>query len=152
MRISTRGHYGLRAMVELANTKGSEPVALGDIAQSEHISVGYLEQIFSALKRAGLVTSTRGTKGGYQLAQPPSSVTVGDVLRVLEGPLVIAECASEIAEPGCCERERACASRVVWQRMRDSIVGVLNGTTLADLCRDQPPLLRVPVSSDSGDF
>ncbi|MBI4301097.1 MAG: Rrf2 family transcriptional regulator [Chloroflexi bacterium] len=139
MKFSSKGHYGLRAMTTLARTYGSGPVALADIAEAEQLSLGYLEQLVATLRRAGLVKGTRGVRGGYRLAAEPSSLTVGEILRVLEGPIVLAECASEIAEPGCCEREESCPSRQVWQRMRDTMVQVLDSTTLADLCRGQPP-------------
>ena len=137
MKFSTRGHYGLRAMVKLAQAYGEGPLALNDIAQAENLSEGYLEQLVAALRRAGLVKSKRGIRGGYQLTAQPSSITVGEVLRALEGPLAPVECASEVMAPGCCERETVCASRLVWQRMRDSIAQVLDSTTLADLCPER---------------
>ncbi len=135
MKLSSKGHYGLRAMTELARAYGGGPVAIADIAQTENLSVAYLEQLLAQLRRAGLVESTRGARGGYQLTRPPSAVTVGEVVRVLEGPIAPVECASEAADPGCCERVSDCASRQIWQRMRDSIAAVLDSTTLADLCR-----------------
>lgn len=137
MRVSSRGHYGLRAMVELAKGYGQGPIALSEIAQSEQIPSAYLEQLIARLRRAGLVESTRGIHGGYRLALEPARVTVGKVLRVLEGPMVLIECLSETPEGECCDREADCASRQVWQRMRDSIAQVLDSTTLADLCREE---------------
>ena len=137
MRISTKGHYGLRAMTALARAYGQGPVALAEVAGTEGLPMGYLEQLIAPLRRAGLVVSTRGTRGGYRLAMEPSAVTVSDVLRVLEGPVALAECASEEVSPGCCERELGCPSREIWQRTRESILQVWDSTTLADLCREQ---------------
>lgn len=139
MKFSTRGHYGLRAMVALARAYGQGPVALGEIARSEELSLGYLEQLVAALRRAGLVEATRGTHGGYRLAAEPARVTVGEVLRALEGPVAPVECASEVLGPAVCGREGACPTRRLWERMRDSIVQVLDSTTLADLCREGQP-------------
>ena len=139
MRVSSRGHYGLRAMVELAKAYGEGPVSLGQIAQAEKISLGYLEQLISKLRRAGLVESTRGAHGGYRLAVAPSLVMVGEVVRVLEGPIVPVECVSEQEDPSCCERTTDCPSREVWRRMRDSINEVLDSTSLADLCHADLP-------------
>lgn len=136
MKFSTRGHYGLRAMVALAQAQGQGPLALAEIARAEGLSLGYLEQLMATLRRAGLVEATRGTHGGYRLAAEPDEVTVGDVLRALEGPVAPVECASEVLGPAVCEREGACPTRRLWERMRDSIVQVLDSTTLADLCRE----------------
>ncbi len=136
MKFSTKGHYGLRAMVNLALAHGEGALTLTEIAKSEGLSLGYLEQIMATLRKAGLVEGKRGAHGGYQLTHEPASITVGNILRVLEGPIAPTQCASEVVSPGCCEREMACPSRLVWQRMRDSIANVLDSTTLADLCRE----------------
>ena len=137
MKLSSKGHYGLRAMLALAKAYGSGPVALAQIAEAERLSTGYLEQLVAKLRRAGLVQSTRGMRGGYRLACQPASVTVGEVLRALEGPIAPLECASEVANPGCCQQELGCPSKQVWERMRDSIALVLDSTTLADLCQQE---------------
>ena len=134
MKLSSRGHYGLRAMIELANSFGKGPVALAEIADQEKLSVAYLEQLFAALKKSGLVESTRGTRGGYELTRQPAQVSVGEIVRALEGPIAPVECDSEGAGARCCEREGKCPSQLVWQRMADSIAGVLDSTMLADLC------------------
>lgn len=122
-------------MTELAKSYGQGPVALGDIASAENLSVAYLEQLLAHLRRAGLVGSTRGAHGGYELTRRPEEMTVGEVVRVLEGPIAPVECVAETEDPVCCERASDCASRQVWQRVRDSILAVLDSTTLADLCR-----------------
>lgn len=138
MKFSSRGHYGLRVMVALAQAYHQGPLALGEIARSESLSLGYLEQLVSSLRRAGLVKATRGSRGGYKLVVAPSEVSVGEVLRVLEGPLAPVECASETSQPVSCRRETACPSRVLWERVRDTVADVLDSTTLADLCREMP--------------
>ena len=121
MRFSSRAHYGLRAMVELARAYETGPLALAEIARAEDLSLGYLEQLMARLRRVGLVEATRGARGGYRLIAHPSSITVGQVLRVLEGPVAPVECASE--EAGCepCEREAACSSRLIWRKIRDTL-------------------------------
>ena len=136
MKVSSKGHYGVRAMVVLARAYGGGPLALSGIAAREGLSSGYLEQLMMQLRRAGLVEGSRGAHGGYVLTEDPSRVTVGQVVRALEGPVEVAACASEVGEPNCCEKESTCASRLVWQRMKDSITQVLDSTTLADLCRN----------------
>ncbi len=137
MRFSSRAHYGLRAMVELARAYEGGTLSLGDIARSQDISLGYLEQLMAKLRRRGLVEATRGARGGYRLAARPSSVTVGQVLRALEGPVAPVECVSEEAGARHCDREAACSSRDMWRKIRDSLVDVLDTTTLADL--SEPP-------------
>lgn len=133
MRFSTRAHYGLRAMVALAGHYHEGPVALAEIARAEGLSLGYLEHLAAALRKAGLVASTRGMRGGYRLTAEPSQVRVGDVLRALEGPLAPVECATEGIPSSHCEREESCPSRPLWERLRDSVSQVMDSTTLADL-------------------
>lgn len=134
MKLSTRSHYGLRAMAELARSHGSGPLSLTEIAEAEQLSLAYLEQLIALLRRAGLVTATRGVRGGYQLARDPKLITVGDIVRVLEGPLAPVECASEEGGSSCCDRETECSTREVWVRMRESIAQVLDSTSLYDIC------------------
>ncbi|MFY9484925.1 MAG: Rrf2 family transcriptional regulator [Bacillota bacterium] len=132
MRTSTKGRYGVRAMLDLARNRDADPVPLRDIAERQGISEHYLEQLFAALRKAGLVRSVRGTKGGYQLAGDPSDITVGQILRVLEGPIGPTACVSD-DESMHCEREEACATRRLWQKVHDAISDVVDTTTLADL-------------------
>lgn len=136
MWFSSRGHYGLRAMVNLALGYGGGPVALAEIARKENLSADYLERLFARLRKAGLVESTRGVRGGYRLASEPAAITAGQILRALEGPVAPMFCASEDCGEIACEREQKCGSRLLWQRMRDSIAQVLDSTTLAELCRE----------------
>jgi Rrf2 family cysteine metabolism transcriptional repressor len=133
MKVSTRGEYGMRAMVSLARAYGSGPVALSIVAQDSAVPPAYLEQLMGSLRRAGLVASTRGAHGGYQLSRAPEDIRVGDVYRVLEGPVAPMECVSEIEPDDLCPLIDGCATRVVWLKVRDNIVEALDSTTLADL-------------------
>ncbi|MBI2952778.1 MAG: Rrf2 family transcriptional regulator [Chloroflexi bacterium] len=134
MKLSTRSHYGLMAMAALARAYGKGPLSLADIAEAEELSLAYLEQLIALLRRAGLVLATRGVRGGYELARAPQVITVGDIVRVLEGPLAPVECASEEEGSSCCDRETECATREVWVKMRESIAQVLDSTSLYDIC------------------
>lgn len=136
VKVSSKAHYGLRAMTELARAHGSGPVALSEVARAENLSQGYLEQLVAALRRAGLVEATRGAAGGYRLARPPAAITVYEVYRALEGPIALVECADDGYVAGACEREPLCASRGIWQRVRQAVEGVLSTTTLADLVHE----------------
>jgi Rrf2 family transcriptional regulator, cysteine metabolism repressor len=134
MKFSSRARYGLRAMIALAQGYSRGPISLAEISESEGISLSYLEQLMAVLRRAGLVGGTRGAHGGYQLTADPASITAGQVVRALEGPLAPAECVSEGVEPGYCRRQAVCPSKPLWEQVRDSIAQVLDTTTLADLC------------------
>ncbi len=132
MKLSTRGHYGLLAMVELARRYGRPPVSLSEIAQTGELPLPYLEQLFGSLRQAGLVEGTRGVRGGYRLTRAPSEISVGEVVRVLEGPIGPVDCAIEGENADCCSRSSACATKEMWQRVRESILEVLDNTSLAD--------------------
>lgn len=144
MKVSTRGEYGMRAMVSLAKMYGRGPVPLSAIATDSAVPPAYLEQLMGPLRRAGLVTSTRGAHGGYQLARPPRDVLVGQVYRVMEGPIAPMSCVSEETDEDLCPMFDGCATRAVWLKVRDSIAEALDSTTLADLV-EKPS--RVPASS-----
>ena len=133
MRFSNREQYGLRAMVEFARRYGAGPVSLGDIADSQDISLSYLEQIVVPLRKAGLLASWRGASGGYSLAEPPIKVTAGDVIRALEGPLVPVKCVPGNGSAACCDREGSCTARTVWRKVAERLEEALDSTTLADL-------------------
>jgi len=123
-------------MVELARRYGDGPMSLSEIARVQGISQGYLEQVASALRRAGLLISRRGAAGGYMLARKPEAITVGDVIRVLEGEIVPMTCVTD--NDTCdtpCAREGQCATRDVWLTVRMQLEETLDGTTLADLVR-----------------
>ncbi len=133
MKVSSRVHYGLRAMTRLAQSFEGGLVSLNELARSEHLPLAYLEQLVGELRRAHLVEGTRGLHGGYRLSRPPGDITVGQVYRVLEGPIAPVECTAEDYLPGACEAENGCLSRSVWARVQESILQVLDSTTLADL-------------------
>lgn len=136
MRLSARGEYGVRAMIHLALNYNEGPVPLSKVASSEEISHQFLEQIFVLLRRGGLIKSVRGVKGGYMLALPPHEVCVGDIIRVLEGPIAPVDCVSEDGGDGgaCrCDRTDDCLARHVWERLRDHINEMLDNTTLQDM-------------------
>ena len=119
MKISTKGKYGLRAMIDLAQYSEQEAVSISSIAQRQKISESYLEQLVAKLKKAGLVISIRGAAGGYRLARPASDISVGDVLRALEGDVRAVICTAQTEEG--CEGEELCVTKYVWQRINASI-------------------------------
>jgi Rrf2 family protein len=132
MKISTRGRYGLRAMVDLAIYSANEPVSIHSIAERQQISDSYLEQLIGKLKRAGLVSSVRGATGGYQLAKKPEEISAGDILRVLEGDLMSVTCGND-EEAECCEASDYCVTRYVWHKVHEGIISAVDHLTLAEL-------------------
>ena len=134
LQVSQRAHYGLRAMTQLAKAYGEGPLSLADIAGVERLPAGYLEQLAIPLRKAGLIEGTRGAHGGYRLARPPADLTVGAVIRALEGAVAPVECLLVEYVPGSCVREPVCLSRSVWQRVKQSVDQVLDSITLAELC------------------
>lgn len=133
MKLSTRGRYGVKAMFELALNYGSEPLSIKTISEKQNISEYYLEQLFGSLRKAGLVKSIRGAQGGYVLSRPPSEITVGDILDILEGPIEISEC---IDDEDNCSRIEYCATRLLWIKIRDSVNKVTHSITLEDMVND----------------
>lgn len=131
MRISTKGRYALRLMLDLAQHESKEPVRLKDIAKRQEISLKYLEQIISVLQKAGFVRSIRGPQGGYQLKLSPREYTVGDILRLIEGDLAPVSCLEAGARP--CRRQESCVTLRLWQEMDTAIRSVLDKYTLQDL-------------------
>lgn len=131
MRISTKGRYGLRAMMDLAIHSTGDYIPLNSIAERQNLSEGYLEQVFSALKKAGLVKSVKGPQGGYCLANDASRITVGDVLRALEGDLVVVEELED--ERNVNNAVEYCIANEVWEKLNKSINQVLDSITLEDL-------------------
>lgn len=121
MKLSTKGRYGLRALVDLALHQEEAPVSIQSIADRQNISERYLEQLMSAMKKAKLVTSTRGAQGGYRLARPAGEISVGDVLRALEGDLRAVACPAEGEGADGCANSGSCVTRYVWQRVNESI-------------------------------
>ena len=131
---STKGEYGVRLMVQLARHYGRGPASLAAIALEEDLPRAYLEQLVVSLREAGLVVSTRGAHGGYELASTPEAITMSAVLRALEGPIAPMVCASDDPEHATtCDRSARCTVNVLWVRVRDAITGALESMTLADL-------------------
>ncbi|MBN1139240.1 MAG: Rrf2 family transcriptional regulator [Anaerolineae bacterium] len=133
MKISAKEQYGLRAVAELAARHGDGPVSLNEVAQAQGVSLAYLEQIVPLLRDAGLIVSTRGAKGGYELARSPQNMTVGDVLRALEGDILPVLCVQHDDDMRPCERIGTCAARAVWQQVHDRVTETLDRMWLADL-------------------
>ncbi len=134
MSFSTKGEYGVRLMVQLGRHFGTGPASLAEIAAEEDLPRAYLEQLAMGLRDAGLVVSTRGARGGYELGRKPSDIRMSDVLRALEGPIAPMICASDDPEHGTvCDRTSNCTVNILWVRVRDAIAGALEGMTLADL-------------------
>lgn len=137
MLFSTKAEYGVRLMVELGRQPGSAPVSLSAVAESERLPLSYLEHLVAKLRNAGLVTSTRGARGGYSLAKPAGEITLDKVVEALEGQLVPMECFHEHPEGKVlCSHEsddRACATKLLWTRVQGGVTRALAGTTLAEL-------------------
>lgn len=131
MKISTKGRYAVRLMLDIAINHTGEPVRIKDISVRQGISEKYLEQIISALNKAGLVRSVRGPQGGYFLTKSPEKYTVGMILRVTEGSLAPVSCLED--EVNTCERQYACAALRLWQMLNTAISDVVDKVTLADL-------------------
>ncbi|SES72287.1 transcriptional regulator, BadM/Rrf2 family [Natronincola peptidivorans] len=135
MKLSTKGRYGLKAMFDLTIHYGDGPIALKSIAERQEISDHYLEQLIAILRKAGLVKSVRGAQGGYMLAAEPKNITVGDIIRTLEGPLAPSDCVME-DDPKSCEKANYCVTKVVWEKIRDSMNNVIDSITLGDMLED----------------
>ena len=131
MRISTKGRYALRLMLDLAMNNTGEAVSLKDIAKRQEVSDKYLEQIISILNKAGYVRSIRGAQGGYVLKKAPESYTVGMILRLTEGSLAPVSCVED--EVSGCDREDSCVTYLVWKKLNTAINDVVDNITLADL-------------------
>jgi Rrf2 family protein len=149
VHFSTRGEYGVRMMVELARHHGAGPISLTEMADHEALPRPYLEQLVVSLREAGLVHSTRGAHGGYELTREPSEIRMGEVIRALEGPIAPMICASEDpAHAGICERMGFCNVNHLWVTVRTAISSALDSITLADLAAPRPshPFHARPVS------
>lgn len=133
MKLSTKGKYGLKAMFELANSSVNGPVSLKYIAKQQNISDQYLEQIFSSLKKAGLVKSVRGAQGGYMLSKSARDITVADILKVLEGNMAFTEC---LLDSEACENFDSCSTRYVWEQIKKAIENVTMSISLQDMIDD----------------
>ena len=133
--ISKRTQYGLKAMLALGTRYGEGPVLIATLAKEEGIPIKFLEVILLDLKSGGVLDSKKGPRGGYQLNRPPSTITVGSLIRMMEGPLAPLPCASETAFRPCeeCQDWETCGIRIVMRQVRDAVANVLDRTSLADL-------------------
>ncbi|MBW2028165.1 MAG: Rrf2 family transcriptional regulator [Deltaproteobacteria bacterium] len=132
MKLSTRGRYGTRMMLDLAQHYKNGPVQIGDIAKRQDISVKYLEQLIIPLKKANLIKSLRGPKGGHMLATPPHKITVGQIVKVLEGGIDLTDC---IEHPDICDKSSHCVTRRVWEDATEAMFTRLNSVTLSKMTK-----------------
>jgi Rrf2 family cysteine metabolism transcriptional repressor len=147
MMFSTKAEYGVRVMVELARHAGEDPVPLAEIASHDGLPLAYLEHLVARLRKAGLVDSRRGSRGGYLLARPSDQISMAEVVEALEGSIAPIECISQASDGSIvCSREAGhpCPTKLLWTRVRSSIVSTLMETTLADL------IVNPPASAASG--
>jgi Rrf2 family protein len=134
MKLSTKGQYGTRALLDLALHQEEEPVLLKDIARRQQISLQYLEHLISPLVAGGILHSTRGARGGVSLARPPEEIRLSEVIQLLEGSIAPVEC---VNNPGMCARSELCVTRDIWGELKQAIDTVLDSTTLQDLVERQ---------------
>ncbi len=130
MKISTKGRYGVRILLDLALHDSALPRQIRDIALSQHLSEKYISRLIIALRRAKIISSIRGAKGGYRIAQDPSSVTLLKIIEVMEGPLSIVDC---VRTPKKCRRGRSCPSHDIWDRLNQEIRDAMQKITLQDI-------------------
>ena len=130
MKLSTRGRYGLRALLDLAVHQGEGMVLLKDIARRQEVSLPYLEHLITPLIAGGLVKSTRGARGGVLLRKPPAEVKLTEVVQLLEGSIAPVDC---VNDPRVCSRSASCVTRDIWMQIKDAMIQVLDSTTLQDL-------------------
>ena len=133
MKLSTKGRYGIHAMYDLAQYYQEGPQPLKAVAERQRVPEAYLEQLMRPLRKADLVRAARGAQGGYMLSRPPSEITVGQVLRALEGELAVVDC---LLEEDACDKACVCPTRLVWQKVRDGLNDIVDGITLADMLED----------------
>ena len=146
MRLSTRGRYGTRLMVDLAQHYADGPIPLAKIAKRQDLSAKYLEQLIILLKGAGLIRSARGRRGGYMLARNPEDINVGEIIETLVGRLALVDC---VAEPELCERSLECPTRGIWVGMTDILKKQLFSLNLQDIVQKSAPLEDLLADSDT---
>jgi Rrf2 family protein len=160
MLFSTKAEYGVRLMIELGRQPGSTPISLNSVAEAENLPLSYLEHLVAKLRKAELVTSTRGAHGGYRLAKPAAEIRMDDVVQALEGQIAPMECFHEAPEGRvlCSHEDNSaggCATKLLWTRVQNGVNKALAGTTLAELvefstphsvpaaeARDKPPVVH----------
>ncbi|MFR8548881.1 MAG: RrF2 family transcriptional regulator [Lachnospiraceae bacterium] len=151
MKLSTKGRYGLRALIDLAQHSEKDAVSISSIALRQNISESYLEQLVAKLKKAGLVVSIRGAQGGYRLAKPAQTISVGDILRALEGDLRAVECPA--LTPQGCQESQLCVAKYVWQKINESIAITVDEIMLDQLVEESRKVQqkRTEQSEDCGE-
>ncbi len=145
MKLSTKGRYGVKAMVDLAINFGEQPVSIKSISERQNISEYYLEQLFSSLKKAKLIKSIRGAQGGYILNRAPEEITIQDIINVLEGPIEVSNCLDDSA----CNNIDCCATRLLWKKIKDSIDSVTSSITLKDIVDDYNEIASIKGVKDN---
>lgn len=133
MKLSTKGRYGLRAIVDIASHGKEQPVSITNISSRQNITVRYLEQLLGKLRKAGLVKSVRGSQGGYILAKDARDISVGEVLRALEGDLIPVACSEITGDEKKCSGANSCVTKYVWKRINDSIQETVDSILLSEL-------------------
>ncbi|GAB4264735.1 RrF2 family transcriptional regulator [Deferrisoma sp.] len=138
MKLTTKSRYGVRAIFDIAYHAGGLPAQIKDISERQQISPRYLEQIFQKLKKAGILGSKRGPRGGYFLLKKPSEITLYDIITCTEGPIELVFCVSDIDDADCdaptCDRKDVCVASPMWKEIGDKIADIFRNTTIQDLC------------------
>jgi len=147
LKLSTKGQYGVRAMFEVAKNYGKGTTTIRDISERQDVSVSYLEQLLNKLRHSGLVESVKGPGGGYVLTREPREIAIGEVLRVLEGPVAITNC----LDPGAkgCDRVDSCVTRMLWKSLGERIEGFLDQISLQELIEEEKKLLSEVTGGES---
>ena len=147
IRISTRGRYALRAMVDLAQRADEGTVLRRELAERQELSADYVAQLFKRLSEAGLVEGVKGPGGGYRLVRDAKTISAGDVVRAVEGPIAVAHCVEPGDEPACNRADR-CVARPLWKRLSEVMAEFLDSVTLQDLCDEARQLFPEEVSDN----
>lgn len=134
MKLSTKGRYGTRLMLQLALHYGEGPISLKDIAESQEISEKYLGHLIPLLKTSGLINSCQGAHGGYFLAKPPQDITLDEIIQATEGDIALVDC---VTHPSSCDKAKSCIVREVWKEISEKMMECLDSTTLQDLIDQQ---------------
>lgn len=142
LKISTKAMYGIKAILDMAINYPKDLTTVKSLAERQNIPEKYLVQIFSVLRKAGYLISTRGSMGGYSLAFPPQEITVGDILRVLEGELVPVNCVTEHSYRAKCKREDKCITRYLWAEIRDKINNIVDNVTFGELAEGYKQIMN----------
>ncbi|MBD3168813.1 MAG: Rrf2 family transcriptional regulator [candidate division Zixibacteria bacterium] len=149
MYISTRGRYAVRALLDIALSETDSPVSLRGISERQNLPISYLEQIFNRLKKVGIVRSVRGVNGGYHLGRPSDEITVGSIIKTMEGPIRLSKCDSPPAARETCIGPDDCAARVLWKRLEGRIDEMLEGVTLSDMVKEAEHITEEEVKTEA---